>query len=277
MVLRLRTAAANNRAVRFAYRAGVMVRHSEGLRERPRESLRYLARGREISNFTYEISNLDALAACVAESLGVDPALPARYIRELAEDMDFRQGLAARLREDPRRDDQPKYGYRYVNYCLVRIERPEVVAELGTHDGAGAAVLLRALQRNEAEGSPGTLLAFDDMPEAGWLIDDSLRLNLVRIIGDIRSTLEPELERRGVDVLVHDIGCHWEGHRWALETGLAHARGDRLVISSEVDETTHLRELCEREGGRYATFRERPVDHFWPGHVFGLGTFSREA
>ena len=44
----------------------------ESVRLRPRDSARFLFRGREVNNFTYEIENMDDLAAFVGSVTGAE-------------------------------------------------------------------------------------------------------------------------------------------------------------------------------------------------------------
>lgn len=262
----------SNSVVRFGAKGWTLVRTPGALRERPRESLHYLLHSRELSNHTYELSNLDEMAAALAEALEIGGDQLSAYANELLADQELRDALSAGLRTNPRRDDEPRYGKRTMDYGIIRARKPQVVVELGTHDGLGSAVILRALQRNAAEGEDGRLICLDIGEEAGWLVPDELRERMSVQLGDARETLEPLVSEHGVDFFISDIGPYYDGKEWVFETARRHARGE-LVIRDEFDEITVLREFAGRGGARYAAFEERPQGHFTSGHMIGVAVF----
>ena len=261
--------------VRFASRAHVLWHERKRARHRPRDALRYLVRGHEISNLTYELANRDDAVPFLARVLDAPPEDVERYLRELYDDEDLRARLTARLRTRPDRHPTPRYGKRALYYCIVRSERPQVVAETGTHDGLGSAVLGRALTRNAAEGAPGELLTFDVNPDAGWLLDEATGGSVRRHVGDARETLPRALTGRTVGVFLHDSHKTREQESYEFELALRH-RTDRVVlITDEARATGVLRELSDREGGRYASFTEEPLRHWWPGNEIGVTVISQ--
>jgi hypothetical protein len=263
-------------AVRLAARALVLWRERAAAVRRPRDALRYLARGREISNFTYELANLDAAVPFLGRLLGAVPDDIERHLRELEDDEVLRAQLTARLASRPDREPRPLYGKRALYYCIVRSEHPRLVVETGTHDGLGSAVLGRALTRNAAEGAPGRLLTFDVNPDAGWLIPEAICGEIRRHVGDARRTLPPALAGRKVGVFLHDSLKTGAQERFEFELALRH-RGRRIVlITDDARATGVLRDLSAREGGRYATFREQPLRHWWPGNEIGVALIEEE-
>ena len=167
-------------AARFVAKLGALNGNRESVRKHPREAARYLMRSREINNWTYELENESEVLAAVAEMVGADPMAMKLYRDELRADFKLLHDIEARLKPVRRRDPEVRYGYRIMHYSLIRVMKPETVVEIGVHDGLGAAVALRALERNTWEGRPGLLLAFDDMEESGWLIPDWLREGMMR-------------------------------------------------------------------------------------------------
>src|SRR5271157_55789 len=71
------------------YKAYV-IRTYRVLQRAPIEAIRYMAMGRELDNFTYEIANEDELARFLHESVGIPLADAARYIAELQGDSELR-------------------------------------------------------------------------------------------------------------------------------------------------------------------------------------------
>jgi predicted O-methyltransferase YrrM len=245
-------------------------RDREMARRRPRDAARYALRSRELSNFTYELENESEIEGFLAGPLATPPERIAGYLEELRSDEELLTRLRRALAANPRRDDEPRLGKRRALYCAVRAERPQVVAESGVHDGLGSVVLLRALERNEAEGGPrGRLLGFDINPDAGWLVEAAEGFEL--IVGDARETLKPALARDGVDLLVQDSLKEHSHETFELEAAAANRRGDRLILySDDASATGALREVCARHRGRSSFLREVPRDHYWRGNELGL-------
>ena len=256
---------------RTARRALNLWRYRGGAIRKPLPALRYLVHGRELTNFTYDIANTGELAVVVAGALNLPVVDVEALIRELRDDQDFNNRLRDRMRARDDREEEPRFGRRVGWYCIVRATRPSVVVETGTHDGLGTALLARALWRNAAAGSPGVLLSFDVDPASGWLVDESLEPYVERHIGDARETLPAALADRRVGVFVHDSLHTYEHERFELETALAHRDDAIVLISDNSHESTALPDVCAESGLRYVFFRERPLEHFYPGAGMGVG------
>jgi hypothetical protein len=265
-------AMSTDRAVGRAVRRALNLwRYRAGAARRPLPALRYLVSGRELTNFTYDISNTRELVAVVAAALELPAADVEKLVREVVDDEEFTAGLRACLRGRRDREDEPRFGRRLGWYCVVRARRPAVVVETGSHDGLGTALLARALARNAADGSPGVVLSFDMDPSSGWLVDESLQPYVERHIGDARETLPAALADGRVGVFVHDSLHTYDHERFELETALARRDDEIVLISDNSHESTALPDVCAASGLRYFFFREQPLDHFYPGAGMGLG------
>jgi methyltransferase family protein len=265
---------ARNPIARFFFRVVTVVRAPGALRKRPGESLRYLLRSRELSNYTYELANPEQIDELLSEVLAVERESVAAYREELHGDDWLRGALSDGLRTNPKRDREPRYGKRALDYCIVRLRRPRLLIELGTHDGLGAAVILRALERNAEDGDDGRLHCLDLNEEAGWLVPDPLRSRMSLRVGDIRETLGPALDEGKVDYLNSDVAPNYPDKAWTLEavTGRAH---EDLVIRDEVDEGATLARIADRDGARYGVFQEQPLRHFHSGNLIAVAAFTR--
>lgn len=266
---RLPQRARHNPFVRVLARVAVLGGLRDAARANPRAAWHYLLHSRETSNFSYEIENLDELAAVAAEVLGPDRGRVEELIAELRNDRPLLAELGEALSGHPGRDDAVRIGYRYATYAAARIVRPRLIAEVGTHDGLQAAFLLRALERNEAEGHAGELVSYDNVETAGWLVPERLRSRHRIVCGDVLETFEDGLGDGRLELLIQDVSGSWPGVRDLYERALAAAPG-HLAIFGEVGEVDALRELALAAGGQYGEFRERPVEHFWPGDNRGL-------
>jgi hypothetical protein len=125
----------------------------------------------EATNFTYELANQDELATWVAEVAAVPPAEVEPVFAEAEADAELRarvvRATAGHWWWSKR---SPPFGKRIAWYALARLRRPQLVIETGVHDGLGSLILLRALERNRADGADGELVSFDINPTAGWLV-----------------------------------------------------------------------------------------------------------
>lgn len=270
----LRDRAAANPLIRFAYRARVLGQEFESVRARPRDSARFLVRGREVSNFTYEVENMAEMARFVAEVTGSSEAEADSAIAELAGDEPLLRDLRATLAANPRREAIPLLGYRRAAHAITRLSKPKSVFEVGTHDGLGSAAIAAALEANSAERAPGVLHTFDINPDAGWLIPARVDEHVQMHAGEITDTLPPLLSADRPEFVFQDVGHAFEHAEFVFSKALEATRGHRLYLMSEVDTESHLPRLCEREGEPYFAFTERPHRHFWHGHTWGVGVFG---
>jgi predicted O-methyltransferase YrrM len=247
-------------------KARLLAAYPKAVALHPGASLRYLLRDREFTNLTYEIDNLEELVDFLAAGLDLSRETVAAYVEEPLADLALLELLRDALQKRPDRNGEPRFGRRLGWYAIVRALRPELVVETGVHDGLGSALLLRALERN---GS-GRLLGFDVDPESGWLVPASLRSRYELVLGDVRRTLPRSLASQAVGVFVHDSLHTYEHERFELETALAHADPGIVLVSDNAHATTALADVAREHRLRFALFRERPRDHFYPGAGLGM-------
>ncbi len=240
------------------------------LRRQPRLFLRFMLRGRETTNFTYDLANTDELVEFVAAALERPVSEIAGYVREVEEDTALRSALSARLSRRKDRNPQPMFGRRVGWYCVVRALRPRLVVETGTADGLGTALLARGLQYNALAGSPGELVSFDIDSRSGWLLDESELDGVRLVVGDAKVTLPETLAGRHIDLFVHDSDHTYDNERAELELAVQHGSDGLVLISDNAHATTALREICSDLGIEYLFFRESPAKHFYPGAGIGL-------
>lgn len=264
----------DNQAARFTVRLRAVATERDSIRRKPRETLRFLFRSREVSNFTYDLRNLDQMISFVGELLERPTEEVRQYVDELRNDSELLTWLRAALANHPRRDPEPRFGCRLAWYAIVRIVRPRTIVETGVYDGLGSIALLRALERNATEGAEGTLLSFDIGDRAGWLIPDFLRPRFRLIAGDAKETLPRVLAGQAVDLMIHDSLHRFEHETFEFETALEHAAPTILLVSDDANMTNALHDLCKRLKVPYRAFREDP-DHFYVGKELGVAIVSR--
>ena len=105
------------------------------------------------------------------------------------------------------------YGRRLGWYAIVRHLKPSLLVETGIHDGLGSSVLLRAIERNAAEGVDGRpdLLRH---PARGRVADP----RALRARHDVRTGVSLGLLAGAVRGQAIDFFVHDSDHRYEYET-----------------------------------------------------------
>jgi predicted O-methyltransferase YrrM len=237
-----------------------------------RANLPYVLLDPEPHNYTYDIANTDELVAWAAAAASEEPPAVRDHFAELQADPELRNRLHAvtrrhRLWSKP----QPPFGRRAGWYLLARALNPQLIIETGVHDGLGSLLLLRALERNQAEGHPGRLVSFDINPAAGWLVGEhpawTLRLESTR--DGLAGVLD---QNPGVGLFIHDSLHTYEHEYFELSTAAPRLASGGVLVSDNVHVTTALRDVCAEHGMPYREFREVPAGHFYPGSAMGAGS-----
>jgi len=261
----------------FATKSDMLRRYELVPLRHPVLAAKYLLIDPELDNFTYDLSNQDELVRFLAESLHRDRDEIANYATEVANDLAFQRLVRKRLqtrRWD--RKQRPHFGRRIGWYVVARALAPHVIVETGIHDGLGSVLLLRALERNTAEGRTGRLISFDVNPRAGWLVSEPLSQGWEPVYEATTVSLEEKLEGLEVGMIVHDSEHTYECERFELTTALAHAAPTIALVSDNAHATTALRDVAANLGVEYRFFRERPRGHFYPGAGIGLAIVERD-
>jgi hypothetical protein len=254
---------------RLMRRTGVRLRDDFG------RNLAYVLWDPELESHTYDVENLDEIADFLAAELNGDRDRILGYLREPETDPVFNEEWRRRMRFRFDVKHRAQLASRLIWWGIVRTLRPGLVVECGIFNGVGSLVLLRALERNRAEGSPGELIGIDSDPTMGWAVPPALMEHWTTVEGFTSDVLEDTLKGREVGMLIHDTPHTYENQMLEFSAALRH-RAERLVlIDASGGQTPALEEICGREAGRYRYFRERPKDHFYPGNGTGIGIFDR--
>ena len=238
---------------------------------RPLGAIRWLLLDPETSNFTYEIANEDELVDFITSALSVDRDRVARYVRELAEDTELHERLSERLGQIPHAKRKPLFGRRAGWYAVVRATRPTLTVETGVHDGLGSAAILRALERNAAEGFDGRLVSFDIDPDCGRILDDGLRERWTFVPTPTRSAFTDWVSANDapIEFFIHDSDHSFEHESFELETFAPRFAPGAAVLTDNPGSRA-FPEFCARLGLAHSAFWERPRRHFYPGAGIGL-------
>jgi methyltransferase family protein len=241
-----------------------------GIRRRPALTIRYLLRDRELDNFTYRISNIGELATFLGDVLETDPATVRGYLDELAGDEPLAADLHAILSTRPDRNRLMPFGRRLGWYAIVRIRRPALIVETGVHDGLGSTALLRALQRNKADGHPGELVSIDLRSSVGWLIPKGLRLRHRLVIGDALANIVGAAAERPIEMFIHDSDHRYEHETAEFEAAARVVGSGAVLVSDNAHASTAFADFCSRRGLTFRFWREVPRRHFYPGAGIGI-------
>lgn len=237
---------------------------------RPLAALQYILTDPEFANFTYEIGNIDELCDFLSGHLAAPLDLVQGYATELIQDIGLHRRLAVRLSQRKDRKPAPLYGRRIGWYCAVRILKPRLTIETGVSDGLGAAVLLRALQRNAEEGFPGRLVGIDIDPTSGWLLDAELRQGYELVIEDSKLALPRVLKGQQLDLFIHDSNHTYEHEMREYELIESALAPNAVLLSDNAHAVSTLEDYAARRGRPYYFFHEQPLRHFYPGAGIGL-------
>lgn len=239
-------------------------------RRSPWLAVRYLLTDPELDNFSYRIANSAELATFLGRALNADAEALASYIRELQADRFLRQRIEDRLATRTDRRRTMPYGRRLGWYAIVRHLKPRLLVETGIHDGLGSSILLRALERNAAEGIDGRLISFDIRPDVGWLIPEELRLRHDVRIGNSLTLLRPAIGDRSVDFFIHDSDHRYEYETAEFETVMPFTKPGAVLLSDNAHAGDAFEDFCGRHGLEFRYWHEIPAGHFYPGAGIGL-------
>jgi hypothetical protein len=221
------------------------------------------------------LANREELAAFVGDAFDTAPGEVERYFRETEDDPELNERLEERLKQRKDRKRTPFFGRRLGWYAIARVLKPKVIVETGIHDGLGSVLLLRALGRNGAEGTPGQLISVDINPQSGWLVADRLRAKWQPVFGSTFDVLDDAVRGLEVGMIVHDSQHTYECELFEFSTAVARAAPTVALVSDNAHATSALRDVCDDLGIEYRFFREQPTGHFYPGAGIGLGVFQR--
>ncbi len=255
------------RRVRWLHKARSVKQNGQPLQRH----WRFVLTSPEPDNYTYEIANEDDLAVWAANVVHCDVALARRYVMEPHLDA----ALSARLRAATAghrlwSKRSPAFGKRLGWYAVARALRPRLMIEVGAHDGLGSLLLLRALELNQGEGSPGKLVSFDVNPSAGWLVGDHPLWQL-RIQSSDEGMAAVLATDGPLDMFVYDGWHTFEAEHADLEIAAEHLSEEGVLLSDDAQVTQALSRISQDRGFDYQAFQERPVGHFYPGAVLAAG------
>lgn len=236
-------------------------------------SLDWLVRGRETTNYTYDLDSLnrDQLCWFVSAVTGAEIGQVRAWVRELEGDSELFDQLTRRLSSNPRWRicaKEPHWARRFGWYALVRATQPDQVVETGTHLGLGSCVIAAALLRN----GHGRLTTIDIDPEAGYLISEPWASVIDRRTG---SSIDLLAKVRDVDMFLHDSLHTYDYEASELKAVEPNLRPEAIILSDNAHDSAALSDWAERTARHYLFFKEHPAGHWWPGDGIGAAWADR--
>lgn len=235
------------------------------------QALRYVLTDPELDTYSYEVAN----AAELADSITGITGLTQPEVLALFDEARTDPVLAARIRRGSRWDlsvkRQPAIGRHLVSYAIARAIRPPAVLEIGVRFGLGSLVILRALERNGAEGSPGELVSVDIDPFAGSMVPrDTPGWRFVA--GPSPDVLAEAVAGRRIGFMIADsIPQPWATTA-EVRTALAAAAPPLVVMQSGWNMV--LPDICDSVGLTWVRLVEQPVAHIGAGRQAFLARFG---
>ena len=236
--------------------------------------LAYVLFDPETESFSFELDNEPEVIAALAIALGRPEHELAAYAAETHRDPELGELLThhVRWRFDVKR--RLPLGNRLAWYVIARALKPELVVETGIYLGLGSLALLRALERNRQEESPGELLSFDINPRAGSIVRDQAQDGWHRFVGFTHDLLLPALEGRRVDMLFQDTPHTEENQRFEFGAALSHAAPQLLLVDGSGGYAPTLEDICAERNGTYHRVPLRSRDHIFPGTELRFAVFQ---
>jgi predicted O-methyltransferase YrrM len=241
----------------------------------PRHRVAYVLLDPETESFTYEVDNRAELIEALSAALGRPESELLAYAAEVDRDPELNVLLSrhVRLRFDVKH--RLALGHRLGWYAMVRAAKPALIVETGIYDGLGSLALLRALERNQADGRPGELISIDSNPHAGSIVRDELRANWHPITGLTSQRLLPAIAGRRVDMLFHDTAHTEETQHFEFGAALTHAGDPLVLVDGSGGLAPFLADIAAQHDGRYHRIPVRSRNHIYPGLDIAFAVFER--
>lgn len=235
---------------------------------RLRLALVWLFRSREpgVESFHTTPDNQRVLCATIAAITGYNQSDILRYRDELLADADFQRFCHEAMRARYRQallDPEYRWGHRLAHYLLIRATKPGFVVEAGVRHGLGAAMILRALERNAAEGQPGEYLGIENNRQRDaflWRLYPGDRGELV--YGDSEQVLAQSA--RKIDLFLHETTTD-PGHVSRQLAALQHRLApDSIIVTPWL--LLPLLDFAASRGLAVAMHHHAPLNHWVQGN-----------
>lgn len=239
------------------------------------ETIRWLFRSKETTNFTYEItpSNKHYLAALIADVVKKPYEEILGYIVELEHNAELKSHIRTTTSKHGRFADlEARYGRRVGWYAIARAVKPKVIVETGIDKGLGSCVLTAALAQNAAEGFLGFYYGTDINPQAGYLLSGIYQQYGKILYGDsITALRQLQVE---IDLFINDSDHSSAYEREEYATIQSKLSPHAIILGDNAHCTEQLLNFALATNRQFHFFHERPQEHWYPGGGIGIA-FTR--
>ena len=239
-----------------------------------RHRMAYVLLDPETESYSYELENRAEVIAELASTLGREESELASYASEADRDPELGTALTRHVRRRFDVKHRLPLGHRLGWYVIARAMKPEAIVETGIHLGLGSLALLRALEQNERDGSPGELFSIDNNPDAGSLVRGELRAKWHRVTGLTGDVLLPAIDGRRVGMLIQDTAHTEENQRFEFTAALSRAGQQLILIDGSGGWAPTLEQLAAERGGAYHRVPVRSRNHVYPGLDITFAVFE---
>ena len=246
---------------------------------RIRPAWRWLFSSRELSNFTYDLTDRGKIhmAHAVSIAAGCTAKDALLWIDELVGDDALRRSIVEFVADSGGRyvtDARADYGRRIGWYVLVRATKPKLVVETGVDKGLGSVVLCAALKHNSAEGFPGRYIGTDINPSAGELLRAPYSEFGEIAYGDSLASLENIYQP--IDLFINDSDHSADYERREYQLIAPKLSPGAIIIGDNAHVSDELATFAAETGRKFLAVRELPKDHWYLGATMGLA-FQNDA
>ena len=233
----------------------------------------WLARSKEITNFTYELTEINEsyLLAMICTVTGTGMKEVGRYLKEIKNDKKIKNHVVKVTKNSNFKDvsdETPAFGRRIGWYIFMRVLKPKIVVETGVGKGLGSCLITSALIRNKSEGFPGYYYGTDINPEAGFLFCEPYSNYGKILYGDSVESLRRLDER--IDLFINDSVHTYEYEKREYKTIEGKLKKKSIIIADNAHNNLALLEFAEKTKRRFLFFKEQPKNHWYPGGGMGV-------
>ncbi len=227
---------------------------------------------REVSNFTYDITELNEmyLASFVAVITGRPYAAVCSYIQEIKDNQDLKGHVLRWTAESKRKlfaDSDARYGRRIGWYAFVRALKPQIVIETGVEKGLGTLVISTALMKNHEEGFPGFVFGTDIDPNAGDLLQPPYAEYAKILFGDSLESLRAFDKK--IDLFINDSEHDRDYEYNEYEEIIPKLSAGGVILADNAHSTDSLLRVSIKYNRDFLFFNEEPRNHWYPGAGIG--------
>lgn len=228
---------------------------------------------KETSSFTYNLTAFNEKYIIHSIALVTHKSVDEieTYFNEIKDDKVIQKYILDKLVVSEYKNFKDKrcdFGSRMAWYALVRAIKPLVVVENGVEIGYTAALLCRAIQKNNEEGFNGSYYGFDINEKAGYLVKDAYFDDIVSFrYGDaINSILE---FTQKINFYFSDGARTPEYEHKEFNALLSHLSANAIIASNKMAFSTELASFSQLNDRKFIYFKEEPK-HWYPGSGLGI-------